>query len=212
MTKKVRQANAWNTPTLSKEGQRQLKRQALIREAGRAFRGKAFHDTTMNDIAKALNVSKGALYYYVANKQELLYECHKLAMEIGDAAWNQAEQEGNNGLDVFALFIRYYIQQVTEDLGSSAMLAEISALKSEQQAEIIQLRDQQEQRYRATIERGIEDGSIRHSNPKLATFFVIGAINWMTKWYNEGGEYSGEEIAEQFAELVQYGLSRSTTP
>lgn len=212
MSRKGKSGPRWNSPSLSQNALHQQKKEAMIRAAGRAFRGRAFHDTTMDDIAKTLNVSKGALYYYVPNKQALLYECHKLAMDIGEAAYQRALREGQNGLHAFSLFLQYYIEQITEDLGSSAMLAEVSALAPEQQLEIIQLRDRQEQRYRELIEAGIADGSIRGVDPKIAVFYVIGAINWMTKWYTEEGEYDGKRIAEGFVDLMQHGLLCPTAP
>ena len=60
MAKKTKNVR-WTTVVPSQEEQYDLKRRALIREAGKAFSRKGFHNTSMNDAAEVLNVTKPAL-------------------------------------------------------------------------------------------------------------------------------------------------------
>ena len=46
----------------------------IIKAAFKIFTRKGYHESTMNDIAKEIGVSKGALYQYFKNKKELLNE------------------------------------------------------------------------------------------------------------------------------------------
>ncbi len=46
----------------------------IVKAAFKIFAKKGFHATTMDDIAKEIGVSKGALYQYFKNKKELLNE------------------------------------------------------------------------------------------------------------------------------------------
>src|SRR6202008_2224110 len=59
-----------------------LKRDAIIREAGRIFSRDGFHNASLDEVARVLNVSKGTLYNYVRDKQEILFECHKLEKDL----------------------------------------------------------------------------------------------------------------------------------
>ncbi|MFZ0500715.1 MAG: helix-turn-helix domain-containing protein, partial [Steroidobacteraceae bacterium] len=54
---------------------REIKRDAVIRAAARAFNRKGYHNTSLDDIAAALEVTKPTVYYYVSNKEQLLFEC-----------------------------------------------------------------------------------------------------------------------------------------
>lgn len=89
----------WNNLVKSQDEQYQLKRQAVIAEASRAFGHRGYQNVSLDEIAKSLNVTKPALYHYIKSKQELLYECHKLSMEIGDEALEKALTTGKNGLE-----------------------------------------------------------------------------------------------------------------
>src|SRR6478735_11133643 len=54
---------------------RGLKREAVIHAAARAFNERGYHNTSLDDIASALRVTKPTIYYYVENKEQLLFEC-----------------------------------------------------------------------------------------------------------------------------------------
>ena len=57
------------------------------------------------------------------------------------------------------------------------------------------------------IAAGIEDGSIRTCNPKLAAFAIIGALNGIADWYRQEGELTVEAIADEFALRLTEGLA-----
>ena len=60
---------------------RDVKRDAVIRAAARAFNARGYHNTSIDEIAAALNVTKPTIYYYVANKEQLLLECILTGLE-----------------------------------------------------------------------------------------------------------------------------------
>src|ERR1700743_766209 len=76
----------WKDALPSREDLQKLKKTALIRAAGQAFKAKGVHNTSLVDVAEALNVTKAALYYYVKGKRELLFETQTLALDMGDIA------------------------------------------------------------------------------------------------------------------------------
>src|SRR3978361_1927084 len=107
MAKKTKNLR-WTTVVPSPGEQYVLKRRALIREAGKAFSRKGFHNTSMNDVADVLNVTKPALYYYVKTKQEILYECHAYALDLGEQARAHAWATSNTPLERLSLLISNY--------------------------------------------------------------------------------------------------------
>src|SRR3954451_9589776 len=73
-------ASAW------REGRKRLrdhsvKRDAVIQVAARAFRENGFHNTSLDAIAAELEVTKPTIYYYVTNKEQLLFECFVAGLE-----------------------------------------------------------------------------------------------------------------------------------
>ena len=79
MSGRDRQLAAWNDTVQTRDQQFNLKRTALLKEAARAFSSQGYHATSLDDVAKTLGVTKPALYYYIKNKQEILFECHMLS-------------------------------------------------------------------------------------------------------------------------------------
>ena len=45
-------------------------------------------------------------------------------------------------------------------------------------------------------------------DPKIAAFVIAGALSWIGRWYQGGGEYSTEQVAQQFIERLLYGILR----
>ena len=52
-----------------------VKRNAVLREATRIIARRGFHNTSLDDVAEALQVSKGTLYNYVTDKLEIPKPC-----------------------------------------------------------------------------------------------------------------------------------------
>jgi hypothetical protein len=44
------------------------------------------------------------------------------------------------------------------------------------------------------------------SDPKLLSFAILGAVNWIPRWFNPSGPASSQEIGERFADYLIGGL------
>jgi TetR/AcrR family transcriptional regulator len=196
----------WNNLVKSQDEQYQLKRQAVIAEASRAFGHRGYQNVSLDDIAKSLNVTKPALYHYIKSKQELLYECHSLAMDIGDQALEHAIATGENGLEKLEMFISNYINAFASELAASAVLHELNAIPPEERKRIIGRRRQFDLRLRNVIQIGIDDKTIMPCDAKLAVFWFMGAINGIPRWFSAEGEFSGAQIAEAFVKFLVQGI------
>jgi len=197
---------AWSNVVVSRDEQFRLKRNALLREAARAFSGRGYHNTSLDDVAAVLGVTKAALYHYVRSKQEILFECHMMSLDLGDEALEYARRHGRTGLEQTTLLARRYIELITGEMGRFAVLSEYDALDSGSRAVVGRRRDQFELALREMVARGGTDGSIRGVDPKLAVFYFMGAVNWMTRWFRPDGELSGVDIAAGFSDLLVESL------
>ena len=43
-------------------------------------------------------------------------------------------------------------------------------------------------------------------DPKLTAFAILGALNWMARWYKAGGGASSDDVGEAFADVFLRGL------
>jgi AcrR family transcriptional regulator len=196
----------WKNTLQTSADVQKIKREAVVREAGRAFSRYGYHNTSLDDVAKVLQVSKGTLYNYVKDKQEILMECQRMAIEIADRAIAYGEEQGGTGAEVLRNILSRYIHLLTEELGACAVLVEVESLRPADRAEIFKHRDRFERKFVAAIERGISDGSIRSVDPKIAVYTFLGAINSLPRWYRPNGRLSGAQIAESMTDLLLAGL------
>jgi TetR/AcrR family transcriptional regulator len=203
-------APTWGNALPSMAESAELKRASIVRAAALCFNRSGFHGTSMDDIAERLGVTKPALYRYVSNKHELLYASFNMAMDSSFATLDEGERRGVNGLDKLRIAVSGYLTELIGTLGHPVVLLEDKALLPEQQRAIIRRRDEAERRYRALVEEGIGDGSIRPCSPKIAVFALLGAINWVPKWYRPDGELSAAEVVEALVDLITGGLAART--
>lgn len=193
---------AWGNALPNHAERAELKRGSIVRAAAQCFNRSGFHGTSMDDIAARLGVTKPALYRYVRTKHELLFASFNMAMDSSFASLDRADKEGGSGLDKLRIALRGYLADLIGALGHPVVLLEESALLPEQSRAIIRRRDQAEARYRGLITLGIEDGSIAPCNPKLTVFALMGAINWVPKWYRRDGELSADEVVESLIGFI----------
>lgn len=199
---------AWSDAIQSPDQQYELKRKALIHAAARAFNARGYHNTSLDDVAAELGVTRAALYHYIRSKQEILFECHMLVYDLGEQAIEHARTHGRNGLERACLIIRRFIELFNGEMGRVAVMSEHKSLEPAMQALIQKRRDDFDHEFRSVIDAGIRDGSIRAVDPKLAVFFAMGAVNWMgTRWYRPDGPLSSEQIAASFEDMFRAAVS-----
>ena len=68
----------------------------ILKSAAAAFRKLGYHGATVEQIAAALQMKKGNLYYYFRNKEEILFACHEYShdrlLELLDETWSAARR------------------------------------------------------------------------------------------------------------------------
>lgn len=196
----------WQNERRTSDQIREIKRQAVLREAAHAFGRRGYHNTSLDDVANALNIAKGTLYNYVRDKQEILFECHKEALDIGDAAIAHAER-GSTGAEQLRLSMEYYLEHILANLGACAALMEVEALRPEDREVVVKRTRAFEKWFIALVERGIADRSLRADlNPLIVLVTVMGAINWIPRWYDPAGELTAGQVAEQMSDVLLGGL------
>ena len=185
---------------------RQDKRDAVIAAAARAFRARGVHATTIEDIAAFLNVTKPTVYYYVAGKEQLIVECFRIGIgRIADAL-DELSRAGGSGREKVAALARRYAEVMASDFGWCMVRVEDHDLSPPVAKQLRAMKSGIDQGLRRFIREGIEDGSLRECDPKMAAFALAGALNGIGHWYRAGEPLSPDEIAARFVELFERGL------
>jgi AcrR family transcriptional regulator len=185
---------------------REVKRDAVIRAAARAFNRKGYHNTSLDDIAAALEVTKPTVYYYVSNKEELLFECFVAGIEGIRSAVREARSLEVPARQRLQAVLRRYGEAVASEFGWSMVRAEDQDLSPDMSAHIKAMKSEIDQGIRRLLREGIQDGSIHPCDPKMTAFALAGALNWIAHWYRESQSMTGTQIADAFIAVFESGL------
>jgi AcrR family transcriptional regulator len=199
--------HSWGEEIQGRDEQYRLKRKALLRTAARAFNEHGFHGTSLSDLADRLNVSKPTLYHYIKSKDEILYECQKMATDHLRDVLDKIHSKNLTGIEKLKMLIQRYVETVTDDFGICMVLSGDFALEPESRTAIIEERRVLDSAVREIIKQGVEDGSLACPDPKMAAFALFGAIHWIAHWYRPDGGLTPEEIAEHYISILVGGLS-----
>jgi AcrR family transcriptional regulator len=180
-------------------------RDRVLRAAAHCFNRKGYSGTSLKDVANMLGLTDPALYYYVRNKEELVYLCYVRAADIGREAMQQAMADGKTGLEQVRLYLRYHIESMVGERGPIAIMSEIPSLKPEHRDEVLELSRRHSSAFEAMLERGIADGSIAECNVRMTGNAIMGSINWIPKWYH-GDRAMGANIVADFPDILSRGL------
>jgi AcrR family transcriptional regulator len=198
-------ASAW------REGRKRLrdhsvKRDAVIRVAARNFRQHGFHNTSLDAIAAELEVSKPTIYYYVTNKEQLLFECFVAGLEPILSALREQKGSAAPARERLGAVLRQYAQAVASDFGWCLVRAEHQDLSAPMSAQVRALKVEIDQGIRRLLRDGAKDGSIQPCDVKMTAFALAGALNWIPHWYREEQALSAAQIADAFVTIFEEGL------
>lgn len=197
----------WIGRTVSKGS----RRDAILRSVGTVLRDKRLSSLTMQDIAVELGITKGNLYYYFKDKQDILFQCHMRCMDLSLAALHDI-QAGQCGMGdpLHTLLVRHIAGMVQNDFGS-VLLTDLDNLTPIQRSLYVARRDEFEAGVRQLIESGVRRGDYACDDIKLASLAMLGAINWLPKWYRPEGALAPGEVAKGLADFLMRALERKTS-
>ena len=180
----------------------------ILKSAAKAFRRLGYHGATVETIAAALRMKKGNLYYYFKNKEEILFACHQYSLDRLLQMLDEVEASGLSPAHKLRALIVATVHTILDELHGTALILELEALSPAHLKAVITRRDRFDRGIRQVLEKGIADGSFSPDDVKLRTFALLGAVNWIPRWFNPAGPATSSEIADRFADYLLAGLRR----
>src|SRR3954462_14786652 len=178
----------------------------ILKSAAAAFRSVGYHGATVEQIAAALHMKKGNLYYYFKNKEEILFACHQYSLDRLAQLMASVEHSDLTPEDKLRQLVEAFVHTILDELHGTALFLELEALSPAHLKAVIARRDAFEHGVRRVIEEGMGAGVFAPGNPKLLAFALFGAVNWIPRWYNPDGPASSQVIADLFADLFVAGF------
>ncbi|HXN65778.1 MAG TPA: TetR/AcrR family transcriptional regulator [Candidatus Acidoferrales bacterium] len=185
---------------------RAKKRLEILRSAASAFRRHGYHGASVGRIARTLRMTKGSLYYYFKNKEEILYFCHDYSLDLLLNLLKEVEASGAPPDEKLYSLIVAFVHTIIDELNGIALTMDLQPLSPARLRNIIAKRDAFDRGIRHILQAGMQSGAFRRGDPKLLSFAILGAVNWITRWFSPRGPADSDEISRAFADYLIAGL------
>lgn len=179
-------------------------RDSILEVATRLFIERGFDGTGLNDIADAVGLSRPALYYYFKSKEAILEELTaavtRTAAQLATEAIPEAMRTPTGILR--HLVLRHATLILSHPLQFRVVERNENNLPLKQRKMAEQSRRAVLEQFRQAIEFGIDHGTFRVMDAKVAAFSIIGMCNWTAWWFNSAGQVSMNDVASQIADMA----------
>jgi TetR/AcrR family transcriptional regulator len=184
------------------------RRVEILKSAAAAFRRRGYHGASMGEIAQALRMTKGSLYYYFENKEEILFFCHDYSLDILLEGLERVQSAGGTPPQKLRSLVESFVHHILDDLRGTALTLDFQALSAPRLRRVIAKRDRFDRGIRRLLQEGMDAGAFAPGDPKLLTFAILGAVNWIPRWFDPNGPATSEQIGRVFADYLVAGLQK----
>lgn len=191
----------------------EVRRQTIVDTSAQVFARRGYHATGLSDLCRANELGKGALYYYIGSKEELLVAIHDRVMDEVLAGAERATGAGGSPAEQLAMLgdelldvIARYPDHVW------VFLHEFPALTGERAMRFRRRRRLYERRVEAVLQAGVTSREFRDLDPWLTTMAWLGMHNYTYLWLKPSGTLRARDVARSFAEIFISGISTPSPP
>jgi len=180
----------------------------IYRQAARIIYEKGFEATSMADIAEAVDLTKGGLYYYIKGKKALLFAIMNFAMDLLESEVVAPARQEETAKDRLARIIKGHVKLVIDEASAMTILVyEEEGLDESHRPKIAERKRAFADFVQTAIHEVVGDDDPPRIDPFLATFSLLGMVHWVVRWYKpEQTDLSPEQVVDQLTHMALHGL------
>ena len=185
-------------------------REKIINTAWKLFYEEGFGETTINDILREADISKGTFYYYFRSKDDLL----STLSEILDREYQRLEGEEPEGMSCFdrLIWLNYEVHSFMERTMDYRLLSYLySAQIVKESFSALLNRNRYYYRYvERLMEEGRNNGELtdRMAVSEMVRYFSMCERALVTEWCMNNGSFSLGEFSKQCFPIMMHGLKK----
>ncbi|MBO1042371.1 TetR/AcrR family transcriptional regulator [Brucella pituitosa] len=193
----------------------------ILETAAQCFMEQGFSTTSIDDVARRMGSTKGRIYHYYSSKTDLFFDVHREGMDRLFKAVEPVMTMNGSGLRRLEEMLMAHALAMMTNVAFEAVVVQgvhmhkLAATTPDQRRtlnDLISIRRRFEDLFKQIIRDGIDDGSIREVDVSIAAKAVLGAINWLSIWYQpRSAETESDKIAlaKEIVNIQINGLRRS---
>lgn len=181
---------------------------AFIAAATKLFAEKGFKGTSILDLARELNLTTASLYYYVDGKQALLARVLETGMADFLARLQDIAEGDGSPREKLERAVENHIDFVVGRRDVVRIFLRYRSMLADGQREHYQSLLDRYQQYFTTILTDARGDGLAATDIVMLRQAVLGMINSIVEWYDEGGRLGPDEIKRDFSSLILGHLLR----
>ena len=187
-----------------------ITQQAIVATAARLFAQKGFGATSLEDIAEVLGATKGALYYHVKNKEEILRLIYLMVLTVSEEPLRRIVEGIYSPQEKLRRAIEHQTTVAADrSPAMTVFFREQHHLTGPFAKEILLRRKAYERYFERIIEEGQQAGIFKPEvDSKIAAFGLLGMCNSLAQWYHASGKFTPLHIADMFESILVTGLEQ----
>jgi AcrR family transcriptional regulator len=183
----------------------------VLRVATDLFAEKGYEATGVQELSESTGLGRGALYYHIKNKQQLLLNIALRLLQNANREARRILASGGTAEDR----LRRMAEHLMTDLSTNrsawiTSMRDWQSLEEPHRSHVGHLRDEYEQYWQALFDEGAEAGLFRPVHP-MQRRAIVGMFTSSYRWIEPTGELSPKEIADLYVDLFLDGLRTPTT-
>jgi AcrR family transcriptional regulator len=166
-----------NLDGFDRSEQNRIKQEAFFHMGSIFFNQKGFKGTSLDELAQSLGVTKGAFYYHIKNKDDLLIKCFERTLDIERFVLKNAlAKESSTGIEKLAYAAQQLYAIQSGEQGPLIRYTRMWSLDTKNRQKVEVESTKVRELFGAIIQLGIEDKSLKKTNLLVAGAIIAGAI------------------------------------
>lgn len=183
------------------------RKQEIFNKALSLMKTKGYANTTVRDIASAVNMEAASLYNHISSKEDLLaLTCFDLAtrfekgiLEVNDIYFDAKEK--------LRMAINSHTEILTSNLDSSyVFIHEWRHLSTEKLIDFKSRRDSYEREFIEILKLGEREGVFKEVDEKFVVITILSTLNATIEWYKPNGKLSPKDVSNKLTDFILNGL------
>jgi AcrR family transcriptional regulator len=189
------------------------RRQAILDAGALLMQQRGFVGTTVEDVTDQLDLTKAAFYYYVENKEELLFQISMQTLALADAGISAIERSSMTPDRKLALMIDSFVRLVAERPEFfTVYFQEKGHLGADHLKTVTRIERTIARALERVLKEGMATGAFRKTDPAVAAFGILGMCFWVYKWFRPAGRSTADQVSATFQALAVRGVQARVAP
>jgi AcrR family transcriptional regulator len=197
------------TPISTRQRRRGHDPESVLSIAVNVFNERGYDGTSMEDLARALGVTKSAIYYHVPGKEQLLARALDRALDGLLEMVTDERAAAGPAIERLEWVVRQSVRILIDRLPYVTLLLRVRGNSRTEQA-ALERRGEFDRFIGHLVTEAAADGSIRPDlDPALVTRLLFGTVNSIAEWYRPAPGASADDLADTLLKMTFGGLRGS---